>query len=174
MQDRRDLVLEQVELLLAELAELRCRGPHFRIHHRFRKPGTVCSHGEEILAVCLVHSGREYCLPLSLALRILFDYLAQHTRFPQSAAQIEAGIRADRFYTQHASAVMGKDKFTRTIPRSYVRVYIGRLRSALTDAFQNAGLLIDASAVILTQKTVMNEVGYRTNANFTWIHLDSH
>jgi hypothetical protein len=173
MQNKRDLVLEKVDLLLAELADLRSRGPHFRIHHRFHKPGTDCAPGEEILAVCLVHHGREYCLPLCLALRILFDYLARHSRLPQSAAQIEAGIRADRFYSQHTATVMGKDKFTRRIPRSCVRVYIERLRSAIGNAFMEAGLLMDAHAVVVAEETVMNEVGYRLKAKFEWTHTEA-
>jgi hypothetical protein len=166
------MVLEKVDLLLAELADLKARGPHFRIHHRFRKPGMPCAPGEEILAVCLVHRGQEYCLPLSLALRILFDYLARHSRLPQSAAQIEAGIRADRFYSQHSTAVMGKEKFTRGVPRSYIRVYIERLRSTLERVFLEADLLVDAHVVVIAEETVMNELGYRLKAVCEWLHVD--
>jgi hypothetical protein len=108
-----------------------------------------------------------------LALRLLFDYLARHSRLPQSAAQIEAGIRADRFYTQHTTIVMGKEKFTRSIPRSCVRVYIERLRSALEDVFSEAGLLIDVHAVVVAEETVTNEVGYRLKANYEWVHVDA-
>jgi hypothetical protein len=168
----RAILLHNVDLLLAELAELRSSGTHFRIQHRFRKPGTDCAPGEEILAVCLVHRRREHILRLSLALRILFDYLARHSRLPQSAAQIEAGIRADRFYTQHTATVMRNEKFTRNIPRSYVRVYIERLRLALEIAFQEAGLPMSSSAVLLSQETVMNEVGYRLKASFEWVHTN--
>src|ERR1035441_9704188 len=102
----KSILLHYIDLLFAEMAELRSSGPHFRIYHRFRKPGTDCAPGEEILAVCLVHRGREYHLRLSLALRILFDYLARHSRFPQSASQIAAGVRADRFSAQHAAALV--------------------------------------------------------------------
>jgi hypothetical protein len=172
MQNRRNPVLDKVDLLLTELAELRSGGPHFRIYHRFRKPGTDCAPGEEILAVCLIHRGREYCLPLSLALRILFDYLARHSRFPQSASQIEAGVRADCFSAQHAAAVMGRSKLTRSIPRSCVRVYIKRLRSALDSVFLEASLVMDAHTVLLSRETVMNEVGHRLMAEFEWMHLN--
>jgi hypothetical protein len=111
-------------------------------------------------------------LRLSLALRLLFDYLARLSHLPQSATQIEAGIRAERFYTQHASAVMGNGKFTRSIPRSYVRVYIERLSSALENVLGEAGLLTDPRAVLLSERTVMNEVGYRLKASFEWVHID--
>jgi hypothetical protein len=167
------ILLHYCDLLFAETAELRSSGPHFQIHHRFRKPGTDCAPGEEVFAVCLVHRGREYSLRLSLALRILFDYLARHSRFPQSATQIEAGIHADRFYTQHAASVMGRSKFTRSIPRSYVRVYIERLRSALESAFREAGLLMDSQAVLVSQQIVMNETGYRLKATVVWVHIDA-
>jgi hypothetical protein len=167
----KSILLHYIDLLFAEMAELRSSGPHFRIYHRFRKPGTDCAPGEEIFAVCLVHRGREYHLKLSLALRILFDYLAHHSRFPQSASQIEAGVRADRFCTLHAASVMGRSNLTRSIPRSCVKVYIERLRSTLESAFREAGSQMDARCVLLSKETAMNEVGYRLKANFEWTHI---
>lgn len=165
-------IIEEVEVLVAELREFNSAGPHFRILHRFHTPGSNCAPGEEVAGIYLVHRGREYILKLPLALRLLFDFLARHTHLPQSATQIQAGIRADRFYTQHATAAVGNNKFTRSIPRSYVRVYIERLRSALENAFREAGLLMDARAVLLSHETVMNEVGYRLKANYEWVHID--
>jgi hypothetical protein len=166
------ILLHYCDLFFAELAALRSNGPYFRIVHRFHRPGTDCAPGEEIFAVCLVHRGREYHLRLSLALRILFDYLARHSHLPQSAAQIEAGIRADRFYAHHAATVMGKEKFTRSIPRSYVRVYVERLRLALEDVFCESGFPMDARAVLLSQETFTNEVGYRLKAVFESVHVE--
>lgn len=163
-------IIEEVDLLITELRELSACGPHFRIVHRFHQPGSDCAPGEEIFAVSLVHRGREYPLRLSLALRILFDYLARHSRLPQSAAQIEAGIRADYFYIQHAAAVMGRDRFARGIPRSYMRVYIERLRVALAMAFQDAQLPASPRSVLLAERTVTNETGYRLEASFEWAH----
>lgn len=66
-----DLVLEKLDLLLAEVALLHTVGPHFRIVHRFRKPGVPCGPGEEIACVHLMHRSREHVVPLSLTLRIL-------------------------------------------------------------------------------------------------------
>jgi hypothetical protein len=165
-------VLEKVDLLLAELGELRAQGPHFRIRHRFHKPGTACSPGEEILAVCLIHRGEEYSLRLSMALRILFDYLARHSRFPQSATQIEAGVRADRFYSHQAQSFSGTSSRTRRIPRSYVRVYTERLRLALEVAFCEANLINQGREVLVSQRTVGNEIGYRLRARVEWIHTN--
>jgi len=171
MSDSQKIIVEKVDLLLAELVELRSRGPHFRIRHRFGRIAG-CSPGEEISVIILVHRGREYCLHLPLALRLLFDYLARHSRFPQSAGQIEVGIRANPFYTEHASAVMGKTKFTRRIPRSAVRVYVQRLRIAIADAMHEAGLQIDPLTIVVSQETVMKEVGYRLKATFEWVHIE--
>jgi hypothetical protein len=165
-------IIEEVDVLFAEIRELGSRGPKFRIVHRFHRPGSNCAPGEEIFAIYFIHRGREHYLRLSLALRILFDYLARHSRVPQSAAQIEAGIRADIFYTQHSTNATGRDKLTRGIPRSYVRVYIERFRSVLEKVFLEAGLLIDAHAVVVAEETVMNGVGYRLRASFDWIHID--
>ena len=91
--------------------------------------------------------------------------MARHSRFPQSARQIEAGAHADRFSARHAAAVMGSGTFTRHITRSCVKVYIERLRLALEKAFREAGLQMDARIVLLSQETVMNEVGYRLKAS---------
>ena len=165
-------IIEEVDVLVAEIRESNSAGPHFRILHRFHAPGSDCAPGEEVAGIYLIHHGREYFVRLPLALRLLFDYLAHHSRLPQSAAQIEAGIRADRFYKQHTNAVMGKGKFIRSIPRSYVRVYIDRLRSALEITLRDAGLAIDVRRVLLSQETVMNEVGYQLKATFEWTHID--
>ena len=164
-------IIEEVDVLVAEIRELNESGPHFRILHRFHTPGTDCAPGEEIAGAWLVYRGRDYHLRLSLALRLLFDYLARHSHLPQSATQIEAGIRADRFYREHAASAIGPDKFSRSIPRSYIRVYIERLKMALTDTFGEADLDLPADVVLISRETVMNEVGYRLKAAFEWQHL---
>jgi hypothetical protein len=51
-------------------------------------------------------------------------------------------------------------------------VYVERLRLALENSFREAGGLVDADAVILSQVTVMNEVGYRLKASIEWRHID--
>jgi hypothetical protein len=168
--DKLMTIVEEVDLLVAEIRELNSEGPNFKILHRFHKPCTDCAPGEEVAGIFLVHHGREYFVRLPLALRLLFDYLARHSHLPQSATQIEAGFRADRFYSHHRGGAVGRDKFNRSIPRSYVRVYIERLRLALNNAFCESGLLIHARTVILSQKTVMNESGYQLKANCEWIH----
>jgi hypothetical protein len=165
-------VVEKVHLLIAEMKYLRLAGPHFRVVHRFRMPGTECAPGEEIVAVSLIHHGREYHLRLSLALRILFDYLAHHSRLPQSARQIELGIRADEFYKRHAVNATGRTVLARRIPRSAVKVYVKRLHRAFSLAFKEAGMRIDPGSVLISHKTVGNEVGYQLKASCDWVHVD--
>jgi len=164
-------VVQKVDLVIAETAEFAQSGPRFRIVHRFWQPGTLCTPGEEIAAVFLVYHSREYTLRLSQAQRLFFDYLAHHSRYPQSATQIEAGIRSNLFYMKHASRVPLNDKLVRRIPRSAVRVYIPRLRAALADAFKDAGLQIDPCAFVISRKTTTKEVGYQLRATFEWIHV---
>jgi len=165
------ITIEEVEVLVAEIREFKEEGPHFRILHRFHSPGTDCAAGEEVAGVYLVYHGREFFVRLPLALRLLFDYLARHSHLPQSATQIEAGIRADQFYPRHAAATLVNGRFTRRIPRSYVRVYVERLRTALERASRETGLLMDPRAVLISQETVTNEVCYRLKAAFDWVHI---
>jgi len=171
--DELERIIEEVDVLVAELRELSENGPHFKILHRFHAPGTDCALGEEVAGVYLIHRGREYFLRLPLALRLLFDYLARHTHLPQSATQIEAGIRSGHFYTEHAATVKNSSKLIRSIPRSYVRVYIERLRLAMSHVFQQANLELAAGVVLISQETVMNEIGYKLKATVELIHIDA-
>lgn len=165
-------MLDTVDLMLGEVRRLRAAGPHFRIVHRFRKPGSDCLPGEEIFAAFLIWRGHEYQLRLSAALLVFVDFLAHHTRIAQSAKQIELGIRADDFYRKHARNANGRFAIAKRIPRSAVREYVKRLHRALTGVFQEAGLLIDPDKVLVVERTVSNEVGYRFRATFLWTHID--
>ena len=133
----------------------------------------LCAPGEEIVIVYLVHRSQLYPLRLSLALRMLVDYLARHSHFPQSASQIEAGMRADPFYLKHGSNALIHNGLKRKISRSAVREYIKRLRLALDLAFLEAGLNLDPQQVVVSERTVTNEFGYRLKANIEWFHIDN-
>jgi len=166
-------VLNIVDLLIAEMNHLRSAGPHFRIVHRFRMPGvTGCLPGEEVFAVFLVYRGREYQLRLSLAQRLIFDFLARHSRLAQSARQIELGIRADEFYKLHAKNAAGRTAVARKIPRSSIKVHIERLGQALDVAFREAGLNVHPGTVLVRQDTAGNEVCFRLKATCSWSHID--
>lgn len=166
-------ILKAVDLLIAEISRLRSAGPHFRIVYRFRMPGSIGRlPGLEVYAVFLVDRGREYQLRLTLAQRIVFDYLANHCRVAQSASQVELGIRADDFYKFHAKNANGRTVLARKIPRSSIKVHISRLHQALGIAFREAGMLIDPRSVLIIQDTVGNEVGYRLRATCSQTYID--
>jgi hypothetical protein len=165
-------VLDKVELLLTESKYLKAAGAHFRIVHRFRIPGTECLPGEEVAAVYLLHRGREYLIPFSITLRLLFDCLAKSSRAPQSASQIKACFRADPFYVRHGMHALKSSTLRRRIARSAIKVYIQRTREALARAFREANLRLNPRDVLVSQETVMNEVGYRLRGTFQWVQID--
>lgn len=165
-------VLRTMDLLIAEISHLRAAGPHFRIVHRFRMPGSGCLPGEEVFAVFLVYRGREYQLRLSLTQRLVFNYLASHSSLAQSARQIELGIRADDFYKFHAKNANGRTALTRQIPRSSIKEHIRRILQSLGLAFREAGIGIDPQNVLIVQDTAGNEALYRLLATISWTHID--
>lgn len=162
-------ILDKTELLLSELAQFTHAGPTLKIVHRFHIPETNCLSGEEVWAIFVVHRGRETHLPLSLALRLLLNYLAEAKHIPQSATQIAAGMRRSAFYVRH-----GKNSGTisrRKINRSAVKEYVKRLRIALSAAFREAAIHIEGRDVLTSQETTGNEVHYRLRANVQWVHV---
>ncbi len=165
-------VFKKVDLLIAEVKHVRSAGPHFRILHRLHMPGGNCLPGEEITAVFLVHRGYEIQLPLSGSQRLIFDYLAHHSRIAQSAKQIEIGIRASAFYREHAENAGGKPSIVKRIPRSAVREHVKRLHHALAVVFHEANLPIDPRRVLVINETMSNEVGYQLRATCRWTHID--
>jgi hypothetical protein len=170
MNDRFAAVLEEIELILAEAAQLMESGPKFRVVHRFQQPGTDCRPGEEIASIWLIHRSREYPLRFPLALRLLFDYLARHRWLAQTASQIEAGIRRDAFSLRHGANVRTSREQTRRIHHSTVKEYVKRIRQGLQQAFAEAGLDFDPRSVLMSEKTMGNEVTYRLKASVTWLH----
>lgn len=165
-------LIEEVEFIDAERKYLAAMGPHFIIFHRLRKLGTICEPGEEVAAVFLVYNGRMFPVPLSLALRLLFDFLAHHPHMPQSASQLQIGMRSDLFYSKHGFNAGGDRHLIRKITRSAVKQYVPRIRRALELTFREAHLNINPLAVMRSQKTVTNETHYCIRATFQWQHTD--
>jgi len=172
MNDSATLVAEEIEFLLAESVRLSASGPRLRILHRLHKPGTDCLPGEEVAGVWLVNRSRDYPLKLSLALRLLLDYLARNRWLPQSATQIEAGMLHDRFSLRHGSNARTAHKQIRHFSHSTVKEYVKRIRQALGMAFSEAGLNLDPTRVVLSEQTVTNEVVYRLKAAVEWAHVE--
>jgi hypothetical protein len=53
-------VIEEVEVLVAEMKELAAAGPQLRIIHRFHEEGSVCLPGEEIVHACVLYRARTF------------------------------------------------------------------------------------------------------------------
>jgi hypothetical protein len=153
-------VTDEIDVVLAEAAELASAGPHFKIIHRSVDPVLECGRGEEVAWALLVHRGREYLLGLSHSILLMFDYLARNRWLPQSARQIVAGMRADSFYA--------KRKFS----HASVKEYVKRIRRASEVAFHEAGLKLNPFDVLLSESTESNETRYRLKATIEWIHID--
>ena len=160
------LLIREIEFLIADSTQLKETGPCFTILHRYWVPGTVCSPGEE---VALIELGFGLSLPLPLTARLLVDYLG-HYRLPQSAAQIEAGMRSNPFYANHAYNVKTSSRQTRRFARSEIRVYIERIRKALEPVLEKAGINLDPAEVLVAESTVGNEVSYKLKASVEVIH----
>jgi hypothetical protein len=157
-------IIRGVKLLVAERAQLAGRGPHFIILHRFWKPETICTPGEAIAEVRLIHRRRETTVPLSLRLMLLFDYLARHKSLGQSAGQIAAGLSADPFTRQHGAYAGAKARLKKTVSRTSVKQQVMRLRTGLRRALRKAGLNLDPKRILISEMTVVNEVRYRLKA----------
>ncbi len=169
--DRFAPVIEEVEFLIAETKEYESAGPHFKVLHRFQREGTDCLPGEEVALVSLVHRSREFPIRLSLALRVLFDYLARHRHLPQSSAQIQAGTRNDAFCVRHGANAEACAKQAPRISRRGVKEYIKRLRFALRAVFLEAGLKLNPYRVLSSEATESNQVVYRLRASIDWVHI---
>lgn len=172
MNNRFALLLHRIKVWQAAGKRHSALGPHFKIVHRFREPGARCLPGEEIAWVLLIWGSHEIVLKLPRSLLLLFEYMAQNRRFPQNAAQIVAGLRADPFFTRHGANARTGTKLTRRFSYSGVKEYIKRLRRALQIAFDEAGLKVDPFAVLVSEPTEGNEVRYRLRATVEWIHID--
>jgi hypothetical protein len=170
--DRFAPVVDHVELLIAELNQLRSSGLPFKLAHRFRMPGTDCAPGEEVLAICFVPRGYEHQLRLSPSLLLLGDYLLRNSRFAQTASQIATGIHASSFYCEYATNGHGRRQRVRRIPRTAIKEYIKRLRRALALAFQEANVRINPLDVLTVEESVGNQVLYRWKAAVEVVHLD--
>ncbi len=163
-------IIAQAELALFEVRELNQGGPRLRIVHRFHKTGVDCSPGEEVVAVFLLDGAHEILLPMSLSTRLLFNYLSEWRRIPQSATQIAMGIHASPFYARHG--LNGGSLLRRRISRTGVKEYIKRIRKALALALASATLSIGSEQVLTSVNTTGNEVLYRLRATVEWVHLD--
>lgn len=161
-----DVIVEEVDLLVAEAAWLNARGPHFVILHLWQKAGSRgCFPGEEVAQVQFINRAREFPLKLGLGPLIEFDYLARHRWLPRKASQLAAEISADPFCSLHAANAPKSERRTRRYTHASVKVFAQRIRDAMALAFRDAGVSLDPHSVLLSDQ------GYRLKASIEWIHL---
>jgi hypothetical protein len=166
-------VIRGVKLLVAERARLSKSGPQFLIIHQFRKPETVCTPGEVIADILFLHRTKRISLPLSLRLMLVFDYLGRCRHLGQNAGQIAAGLSIDPFTRRHGAYAGARLTLSRKVSRRAVKQQIIRLRAALRQAFQKAGLSFDPRRVLISEESATNEVRYRLKASVNWEHLEN-
>jgi len=163
-------ILRAIELIRAEHVKLAVRGPRFLITHRFCQLGTVCTPGEAIVEICLLHRAKKFPLPLSLRLMLLFDYLSRNRYTSQSASHIAAGLSVDPFSQEHGAYANAREALSKNLSRTAVKQQISRLRAALRTAFRRAGLSINPNRVLIAEETEGNEVRYRLKISVDWEH----
>lgn len=164
-----EMLCEAVNLLYAEIKELERKGPCFEILHRFSQGS--CAPGEEIAGVFLVNNEIPLQLPLGLAQRFVFEFLAQHRRIALDAQQILSGLLGDWFYRDHA-ANSGQRQLKK-IRRPAVKVVMQRIREAMHSTFNHAGVNLDAYSVLRSYPVEGSKrVLYKLIAHVRWRHLD--
>jgi len=161
------MLLEALDLLVAETKALESSGPHFVIVHRFSQ-GT-CGPGEELSAIML-HGGESYFqLPLGIAERFTFEILAQHRHVALDSMQIAAYADGDWFFRDHALN-SGRRWVTR-IKQASVKVRAQRIRQAMASSFVKAHLGFDPFNVLrscIAEGT--NRVLYKLHGRIEWQH----
>jgi hypothetical protein len=165
-----DPIIRGLKLLAAERAELSKSGPRFLVLHRFWQPETLCTPGEVIGEIRLLHRTKAVPVLLSLRLMLLFDYLARHKHLGQNAPQIAAGLTIDPFVRQHGAYARATVNLRKKVSRAAVKQQIMRLRGGLQQAFRKVGLNLDPERVLISEATTTNEVRYRLKAAVIWEH----
>jgi hypothetical protein len=160
------LLLEALDLLLAEKAEFQRKGPCFRIVHRFSRG--FCAPGEEIFAVKLAHGGDLFQLPFGLAERFVFNFVAQHRQVALDSKQIVSGLN-DWFYREHAGN-SGVRQFTK-IRVATMKVVVQRIRKAMSSTFAKAQVHCDPFDVLRSFPAEgTRRVFYKLLADVHWDH----
>jgi hypothetical protein len=163
-------IVYKAEYLLLERSILASFGVRLQIIHRFRIADVRCHDGEEVAAVLLVHGSRSVQIGLSLALRLIVDYLARHRNIGQSASQVAAGIRTSSFYRNHGANSGASSR--RKISRTAIKEYVKRIRRALSSALREVGLDVNPTQILVSHRTEGNEVLYKLRAAVEWLHED--
>lgn len=160
------MLVEAVEILLAETAQTLHSGPCFRIRHRFSLGS--CAPGEEISVIELLQNGISFQLPLSLSSRLLFNYIAENRTLALDAFQIASGLNG-WFYREHG--LNGGVRQTAKVRVARVKVLVQRIRRAMAATFEKAALTCNAYDVLRSFPAEGSKRAlYRLRADIRWDH----
>jgi hypothetical protein len=159
------MLIESMEILLAEETDFELTGPRFCIAHRFSQ-GT-CAPGEEVAAIEL-HSGGFFQLPLSLSQRLVFNLLAESRGIALDSFQIVARLNG-WFYRDHGlnSGVRQSVK----VRVATIKVLVQRIRQAMASTFVKADLKCDPDSVLRSFPAEGSKRAlYLLHADIRWDH----
>lgn len=160
------MLVEAIDLRLAESEQIDQVGPCFRVRHRFSRGS--CAPGEEIASVELLENGDLFQLPLALSGRFLFNYLAENRAIALDAFQIASGL-SGWFYREHG--LNGGIRQTTKVRVATVKVLVQRIRRAMAAAFQRAQLIRDPYDVLRSFPAEGSKRAlYRLRAEIRWEH----
>jgi len=167
--DSAGVLLDAINLVLAETTDLERAGPHFEIVHSFWQEETGCAPGEAVTAVLLEYRGRMFQVPLALCQRLVFNFLACHSRLALDSLQIVSGLAGDWFYRDHASN-SGHVQIAK-IRRATVKVLVQRIREALASTFAEAHLRLEPGDVLRSCPVEGSKrILYKLRADVHWHH----
>jgi hypothetical protein len=162
------VLLDAIDMVLAETDELQRDGPCFHVIHRFSQGD--CAPGEEVSAVLLAHNGKFFQLPLPLSQRLLFNFIADHRRIALDSSQIVSGLTNDWFYRDHAANSGYRQ--VKKIRRPTIKVLVQRLREALASTFAEAKLRFDPRDVLRSCPAEGSKrVLYKLRGEIRWLHV---
>ncbi len=162
------MLLEAIDVLLADIEDIRKNRPSYLILHSFALDGG-CREGESVEAVLFPRDIADPQLRLALTERLTFDFLAQHPRLSFDARQIAAALNALPFYCEHGANAGVLQRVKVRVPA--IKVIVGRIRHAMTIKFNEAHLQIDPFEVLKSFRAAgTNRVLYKLHADCRVIH----
>lgn len=162
--DRFAPILEEIEFLTSERRQVASSGPHLIIQLRLNGRGR-----KEILSVCLIRHAHSFPMKLSPRGRIFVDFMARHRHLSLTAVEIEDGV--EEFYSSHRMPGYSSNQ-NPTLSRRNVKIYVQRTRKALGRVFREAGLKIDTSRVLTSERSEVNQTLYRLRCTVEWRNED--
>jgi len=161
------MLIDAVELQLAEREDLERSLLSFRITHRFSQGN--CAPGEEIRMIEWVFRGKYFQLPLALSARFVFNCLAENQPHALDAFQIASILHGGWFYRDHAKN-SGIRQFAKVrVPT--VKVLVQRIRRAIAFVLMRQCVTSDPYEVLQSFPAEgSTRTLYWLNASISWWH----